>query len=305
MNKLVIVILIGSVLVACRQKSKQENDDKNLPRPVEKETQHSDTLSDYDFYLQSLDTAKASSVSLAAKRFTNTFANVDTLKADSAFLIFNRWYNQMGEYLNDQFLRDPNSGAGLSKENGGDLAAHHQQTADYSKNLHDNGFTIAAADGTTFIKSDPSFLVDKFSPYLSSSYKQYLKQTYLEDSLGFLKDGVLVIKPVELSERIVWRENFLNSHPAFIFKQKLLESQKEYTTFLMDGIDNSPAKGAGEHLNPDYLQAYEYIIATYPQSRLAMIIKPYYNAIKNNEVIRVKKLLRRLKRQGIIYDYSA
>jgi hypothetical protein len=176
----------------------------------------------------------------------------------------------------------------------------------YINTLRENGFTIDMTEGNTYIKQDRRFLSKYFYPHVSATMKEYLVQVNKENEEGFIEDAGLQITPTVLGKRILFWESFLKNHPAFTFNNNIRENQRGYTTFLLEGFDNSPViDNNTKKISADYKAAFDNILTTAPQSKLAGLVRPYYDALRKNDSKTAKSLLLKYKKEGIIYDYTA
>jgi hypothetical protein len=176
----------------------------------------------------------------------------------------------------------------------------------YVKKLKENGFDFAVGEGSTFIRQDRSFLSKYFYPHISSVMKDYLERVNKENEEGLLNDAGLAITPVQLSNRVLWWENFLKTYPSFVFASEIKEKQKGNLTFLLEGIDNTPLLNPGSNtLNGEYKKAFQNVLTSQPSSETAGLIRPYFAALKQRDIKTARKFLLQYKKQGLIYDYSA
>jgi hypothetical protein len=101
-------------------------------------------------------------------------------------------------------------------------------------------------------------------------------------------------------------EHFLDNHPTFRFSEEIKQNKRGYTTFLLEGLSNTPLLDMDTNkLSPDFKEAFDHVLDTAPQSNLAGLVKPYYLALQKNDTKTAKSLLLKYKKQRIIYDYSA
>ncbi|MDB5246947.1 MAG: hypothetical protein JWQ40_1341 [Segetibacter sp.] len=297
------LIFLALLVFACRPGKKKEVDLVTDNKPAETSIS---TIDAYNRFIKSLDTTDIASVSAAAQKYVELFAKTDSIQADSGFVLFEGLYDKMGNYLNEQHLKDSsNYDAYVLGRDTGNATKSPKANAHVQK-LKDNGFTLGTVEGSTYIKQDRNFLSKYFYPHISSVMKKYLTQVNKENEEGFIDDAGLLITPLQLSERVLWWENFLKTHPSFVYVEEIKQEQKGKTTFLLEGIDNTPLLDYNtKTLQTDYRKAFESVLKKHPQSATAALIKPYYEALKQKDTKTAKKLLQQYKKQGIIYDYSA
>jgi hypothetical protein len=303
--KFFVPALLFVFIFSCKQQ-KQEKVEKDSTPPVVAAPVKNNAVETYNTFVAKLDTSKVASVLIAAKQFDSLFANADSIRADSAFVVFNGFYDKVLNYLNEQHLTD---GVNYTAYVEGKNAVKGRKSASsdaHIKTLRENGFTIDMSEGSTYVRQDRRQISRYLYPHVSSAMKAYLVQSDIELEEGFVEDAGLVITPIALSKRILFWEDFLRNNPFFSFTQQIKQNQKGYYTFLLEGIDNTPLFDQGtQHLNSAYKAAFEFILTTSPQSDLAGHIKPYYAALTKNDLKTAKSLLLNYKKQGIMYDYSA
>jgi len=303
--KILFPALLLVVIISCGQNKKKSV--QSLPSPpVVNVPAENNAVTTYTSFINNLDTTKVASVSIAVRQFEELFSKSDTLRADSAFVIFSSFYDRMLNYLNEQHLKDGTDYTAYVTEANYSKGKKTFSADTFVRNLNENGFAIDMTEGVTYIKQDRSFLSRYFYIYVSQTMKEYLVQVDKEKEEGFVEDAGLEITPVKLCNRILFWESFIKRYPSFPFTAVIKQNQKGYITFLLEGIDNTPLIDIEtKKLSPDFQSAFDYILTNSAQSDLAGLVKPYYNALRNNDIKTVRSLLLKYKKQGIIYDYSA
>ncbi len=289
---------------SCKQKPKKQDSAEQVQKQAEPVT--TNPLKTYADFIKTLDTTKVTSVSSAATKFDEVFANADTVKADSGFVLFHHLYTSVESYLNEEHIKDPTDYTAYVSENSSPKSAKTAKADEHIKKLRQNGFTIDISEGQTYIKQERDFLIKYFYPRVSTAMKEYLVQVNIENKQGLTEDAALKITPIELGNRILFWEDFIKRNPSFVFIQDIKEKQKGNITFLLEGIDNSPLFEAGSYkLRNEYAEAFKNIIQNKPESTTAALVKPYYLALQHQDRKAARRLLQQYKKQGVIYDYSS
>lgn len=297
MKHVVLYAFVTCAFVACGQKNKStDNEHVNVDKEVV-----ITPLQSYSSFLAKKDTTQPESVTAAAKEFGVLFADTDTTVADSAFVLFNTFYNSVADHVAAAHIKDP------KKFNSFNVPGKLPDTSNaYVASLQQNGFTLEMAEGNSYVKQDYSFMQQYFYPHISNTLKNYLLQINRENKEGFLSDAALVVEPVDLVKRILYWEQFLAAHPMFYFNDNIRHNKRAYTTFLLEGTDNTPViKHGSDKIHPAYRNAYEQVISVHPKTELAALVRPYYQALQKKDQAAVNKILQRYKQQGIIFDHSA
>jgi hypothetical protein len=261
-------------------------------------------LVEYKNYIQQLDSFDAASSTMAAKKFKELFTGQTVVLCDSAFVIFNGFYESLDRNLNEKHQKDTtNYDPLVYVYEKGKEPVIPQKLTDYNRKLKDNGYEVAMDEGMTFILQDRDFISTNLYPFISNSLREYLTQLNKENKEGFATDGGLIISPTQLAKRIIWFENFMTANPNFIFSAKCLETKTGYLSILLTGMDNTPLYDDYEtkKLSQYYADGYQYLLSKYPNSQTTKIVQPYFLALKKGQTARAEDLLKRYKEQSIIY----
>ncbi len=258
-------------------------------------------LSVYEQYLNKLDTGHAVNASLAAHKFEELFSTTTQQINDSAYRLFERYYTRLADGLSDQHKFDTIETISSNAISLDDPGKYLAELAKPFAELKANGFRLSETEGMVIVIEDRSFIQPHFYKFVSPSMKEFLQQVKKESDEGFQEDAALLISPVQLCERTVWWEKFANTYPAFAMKDYATGTQKEYTTVLLKGMDNSPiADYDTKHIDSAYKEAYDHVLRKYPESATAHILKPYYDALLANDSAKASKLLMEYRNQNII-----
>lgn len=307
MTKQILSLLPAFVLFLASCKSGDEKrTDRVADSSIVGTTVSTNAIKRYDSLISALDTTNVQSVSIAANQFDRFFAGVDTITADSAYQAFEVLYAKVGDFLNETHLKDGADYSSYLEEDQTKNLERTPQKDAFVKKLTDNGYTLDMSEGMTYIRQKRKALSHYFYPHVSNAMRLYLEQMDKENEEGFVEDAGLMVTPLVLAERLLWRENFLKKHPNFCFSKELNETGRGYMTFLLEGIDNTPLLSYETHqIDDKFKEAYEEVLKSYPNSQLASIIRPYYEALKSKNKDKQKQLLKQYKKQQCIYDYSA
>ncbi len=260
-------------------------------------------LENYAKFLSQLDSTDVNSNTTATNKYTELFGQQSDAVCDSAFLEFDTFYSRLERGLNEKHYKDTtNYDAFVYTEPGTQIP---KKLINYRKNLQKNGFDINSEEGITYIMQDRNFIAKHFYPYLSQTMKKYQIKLNIENAEGFVSDASIIISPQNLVERIIWYEKFIYENPTFIFIENCRTTLKTYQTILFTGIDNTPvfSFNAPDKITDYYHETYEYLHSKYPGSRTSNLIKPYYNAILNNNIKESEAIVSKYKKDNVIFNY--
>jgi hypothetical protein len=291
------------LLSACTcNREKQEGSTTDSLASTQITTSYSERLASFTAYITQLDSTIVNNSLLATQRYQALFKLADSTHADSAFVLFTNFHKKTNDYLNAELVKDTINYARYVNDT---VIEKNPKAKDFLNNMQRNGFTLAIEDGTAYVKVDYDFYLQQFAPYVSGTMKSYLQQSDKEEKEGYMSDGGLTISPSSLADRIVFWENFLQQHPGFSFGALIQSKLVEYTTFLLEGVDNTPLfRYNSKELNPAYQTAFEHIENRYSNSKLASLVKPYFIALQQRDSKKQQQLLSAYRKQGLILDFS-
>jgi len=260
-------------------------------------------LATYSSYLTTLDTTNWESSTVAAQKYTNLFLNTDLNTRDSAFFIFNEFYAKLDNSLDDLHEKDTTiKYDSLIVDSNHHVLNLSPKLALYYQKLTGNGFKIYMSEGDTYIGEDRDFVARWFYSYVSSPVKECLIQLNKEDKEGFEEDAGITISPKQLVDRAVWWEKFAVEYPNTSITDEAQNSWKNYTTTLLEGVDNTPViEIGGTTLDDYYKTAYKYLQSNYPNTKTNAIISPYFKLMLKKQKNKADALLEEYQHKGILY----
>jgi hypothetical protein len=259
-------------------------------------------LAEFNTYIDQQDSTIIDNVRLATERYHSLFTGADSATADSAFSVLYRFHQQVNDYVNATLVKDTTNFTRYVMDT---TITLQPKQKDFVDKLSRNGFRLATAEGTAYSITDFNYYLQHFHRFVSTAMQAYLQQQLAEQREGYMSDAALVISPSVLADRILYWENFLQQHPSFIFTQGIQDKQREYTTFLLIGVDNTPLfNRQTKQLSPAFKTAFEKVISANPGSQLAALIKPYYAAVAKRDVKQQEQLLSKYRAQSLVLDFS-
>jgi hypothetical protein len=106
--------------------------------------------------------------------------------------------------------------------------------------LKNNGAKLEQSEGEYYIIANNSFANDIFMPFMSKEEQGfYAIQQYKLDT-KFVEDGGLVYSRERYAELAAECESFIKEYPETRFDTELNEIFKDYMSYCMLGIDNTP-----------------------------------------------------------------
>ncbi len=253
----------------------------------------------YREFVQSLDSSKAESVTLAFHEFKRTFGGKSTGLCDSSYLVLQELIDAVELKLNEKLQSDTTDYAALYTNTNVPLKIALAQIT-----LQKDGFKFGISEGMVYIEQDRSYVIKNLLTFFSEPMQAYLLQIEKENREGFMEDAGIVISPRVHVERIVWYEKFIAENPGFVLIKNCKSYKKAYLTYLLTGIDNTKLYENEEEmkLSPYFVQAYKYLLKTYPNSETAALVLPYKQAIEQKQKSVVEELLKKYVIKGLIYS---
>jgi len=253
----------------------------------------------YRAFIYMLDSTKAESVTQAMNEFKRAFVGKSAGLCDSAYLVLQQHIDSVELKLNEKFLSDTSDYSALYR--GGKLPQKVEKT---QKALQQNGFKLATSEGIVYIEQDRGYVTKNLLTMFSAPMQAYLLQIEKENTEGFMADAAIVISPRTHVDRIIWYEKFITENPKFILLKNCKSYKKAYLTYLLTGIDNTYLYDYEEDMKlmPYFVQAYQYLLKTYPESEAAKLVVPYKQAIEQKQKSVVEELLKKYVIKGLIFS---
>ncbi|MCW2119559.1 hypothetical protein [Flavobacterium sp. 7A] len=255
-------------------------------------------LQDYRKYILTLNQSKYYSTSIAANKYRELFNNERITIKDSAFVIFEIFYDNVQTKVNElHSIDETDYFTFISPDNNQKIP---DLILNYKNNLIENGFDIAISEGGTWIKKDRNFISKNFYDFISPEMKEYCTFLNIVEKEETLDDGALTITPTRLAERIIWLENFNNSNPTFISINNVNEYYRRFLYFLLKGSDNTDILDMKDIINQNFSDAYDFITLENSKSKTSNYVLPFYQFLKNKQKTEADYLIEKYNREGII-----
>lgn len=299
----IILILLVMCFSACTTKSAQNNntavDSTGFNADTMQLLAENPQITAYREFVQSLDSSKAESVTLALSEFRRAFGGKSTGLCDSSYLVLQELIDTVELKLNEKFQEDTTDYSSLFIN-----AKVPPEIAIARKALQKNGFKFRSSEGSVYIEQDRSYVIKNLLPMFSAAMQAYLLQIEKENREGFTEDAGIVISPRAHVERILWYEKFIAENQGFVLLKNCKDYKKAYFTYLLIGIDNTRLyeNAALMNLTPYFVKAYDYLLKTYPDSETAALVLPYKQAIEQKQKSVVDELLKKYVIKGLIYS---
>jgi len=304
MTRLILIstfILILS-LIACKNKSPQTDTtsaNNELVFDSLQVLQENPQIEAYRAFIHTLDSTKAESATLALNEFKRAFGGKSTGLCDSAYQVLQSLIDTVELKLNEQFQEDTTDYSALYT--GEKLP---EKVLEAQNALNKDGFKFGTSEGTVYIEQDRSYVTKNLLTMFSAPMQAYLLQIEKENNEGFMDDAAIVISPRVHVERIIWYEKFIAENPDFVLLKNCKDYKKAYFTYLLTGIDNTALYDNEDEMTlaPYFVQAYKYLLKTYPDSETATLVLPYKQAIEQKQKSVVQELQKKYIIKGIIYS---
>jgi len=303
MNTRLLAFLLLLTACTCNQPKQESTATDSLPAIPAISFQ--ERLVRFAQYTSTLDSTIVNNNRAAVAQFQTLFAGADSTIADSAFYLFRNFHLRSLDYEYSELIKDTTDYTGFHSDSS-KLASASAKVKVYLQKLQTNGFALKSSEGLAYIVEDFDYLVQNFSSFVSTGMKEFLEQQAKEAKEGYMDDGGLLITPKRVANRIIIREGFRRKYPHFIYNTDIAASQRELTTVLLEGVDNTPLFDYDtKKVSFEFVEAYEHVLKNYPSSNLATIVKPYYQALKQNNTQELGRQLKQLRKQGVILDFSS
>jgi len=253
----------------------------------------------FQSFVQLLDSSKAESATLALNEFKRTFTGKSVGLCDSAYGVLQALIDTVELKLNDKLQTDTTDYSALYT-----AEKIPQKIVLAQKALFKDGFRFGTSEGVVYIVQDRSYVTKNLLTMFSPPMQAYLLQIEKENREGFMEDAAIVISPRVHVERILWYEKFIAENSGFVLIKNCKDYKKAYLTYLLTGIDNTMLFENEEEmkLSPYFIQAYKYLLKTYPESETAALVMPYKQAIEQKQKSVVQELLKKYVIKGLIYS---
>jgi uncharacterized protein (UPF0297 family) len=294
-------LLFLTMIFSCSQ---QQNNSKNIETSTPENTKN--VVNQYASFLAGLDPTNINTIPVAMNKYQELFKDEIIESKDSAFVLFDSYYQKVDESANDLMTKDTtNFDAFVMLDENGNSLPLSKKLRDYQDKITQNGFEIASSEGAAYIKQNRDFITKGFYDFVTPTMKEYLEQLNKENKEGFSEDGGIAIEPKEYIDRVIWWENFIEKNKNFIQLAKCNENRKYLLTFLMTGLDNTPLiSDENNEIEDFYKTAYSYLQSAFPNSQTNKMIAPYFAALINKDKVKTAKILKGYKQQKLIEDFE-
>ncbi len=287
------LILLAFVVCSCNNASEQKKPAKPVAPP------HA-TVAEYKAFLDGLDTVTVGNATLAAEQFKKLFNTRDTFRNDSAFCLFVEYHQRLIHGLNETSVFDTILESGIEDISLDSPDAVLPALEAPFAALRKNGFQLDQVEDFIAIVPDSSFIAKNFYPHLSMPMRKFLQKVSHENEEGTEEDGGLIITATQVADRALWWEWFTTAYPVFALGESAKEYRQFYLTCLLRGLDNTPVLDPyTKAADTNFVRAYQYILDKHGNTQTAKYIGPYYEAIMDNNRLRIDTILTQYQMQDI------
>lgn len=302
MKNYIYGLLVIGVIASCKSKPSQESTTDSTKTVITKSTvtYKGPLFAEYAGFVKKLDDKMPENATIAAKKYVELFKGKDTATCDTAFLIFNKFYKQMSEALEDVNEKDD---IDLEKYFAYTNSPKNipQKVTTYVANLKANGFDLAESEGTMYITQDWDFAAKYFYDLVSPSMKSFLQEINIENKQVYQEDAGIIVGADTLVDRAVWWERFAKTHTGFIWKSEVSATKKEYLNVLLRGMDNTPVFEANT-LDSFFEKTYNYMSTKYSDTETWKLAKPVYDLLRQGKKADADKLTEQYSKRGLLLD---
>lgn len=252
----------------------------------------------YRAFVAGLDSTDMAIVTKSADEFKRSFSGQPAELCDSAYAVFQAKYDEVEAILNENHQNDTTDYSPLFQRG----TVVQPAVREFQKTLLSNGFKLSIAGGATYIEIDRSFISKNFYPMLSPIMKQYLDEIQKENKEGFALDELITISYRQLVDRIVWYDQFVRENPKFVMIDNCRSYQKAYLTYLLTGYGKTSLYGNAQtgEISPYFAKAFKYMMEKYTDSETSILVKPYWEALKQKKSADAQAILKDLRIKGLV-----
>jgi len=278
-NKLLFYSCILLFLFSCNSNDKTSTANKDIALPKTLES-FADSLVRLDkFTLESID---------AAAGYYQRLVPADTVLADSAAVMFLRYVGTVVDTVNQKLYQDSVDYSILIYEQPNNAPQKQKQFQQYLLNHH----VLLQGDGEGGVYAVPDYqwINQQLQPKTSTATDNYLTLLGKEEKDPTLLDAGLAIETKELVDRLIATETLMKQNLPHGFSKDVAQKNKFYTGTLLFGSDNSPALEYNDiSLVEEYRVGYDYLLATYPNSAAAQLVKQWHSIVKTKDSKKIEE----------------
>jgi len=220
---------------------------------------------------------------------------LDKFEKDSLFSTIFRVIVEKENLLNDHLFKNKEY-EDYNSLMWSDTKLHTESALEYQKKLNLNNIRIASVEGNIYLIYDFENKYDLIKSQLSKSTQNLFDLIILERDYPTTEDAGLIISLNELVDRIIrWEDQVEAAFPMF---DVIIDEYKYNLQFLTQGVENTPISYDSINIQKEFLEAYDYMIKKYPNSKSSKIIERYYKMIRDNGF----KLNEKIRKFNIIID---
>lgn len=308
-----IGFLLGLTLVSCGSEVAPAKK-KNAKKTSIETANYAVRLNEYKEFVSGLDVSKVESSSEAAEKYSELLKGADTEICDKAFVVFHELYEKIEENVADQLLHNKkvqDSPCVEIDENGKELPMI-KVLSDLDKKWKEHGFRLECWEGFPAVGTNRDFIAQNFYKSVSPTMRKFLKALHENDDNVFQVDAGIVLTEKEFVDRAVWWETFVSENPDFILVDRAKALKKEYFTYLIYGMNNTPAisymsNGSEEtisDLSAYFATAYTYLDKKYPNSEANKHVKPFFKAAMLRDFEKVEAIRKDYTKKGFMIDFE-
>ncbi len=281
--KLYLYILTLLILFSCKEKNVSEENLPLIDVPSIKEISKID-LSKTDLILDELNADKSLLLeklkSENTEDFNNLFENFKTKREIKITKLNELEENLLANYIN---FYDNNSQKYILPDSLKVINSTFEKA-----NLEFWG----VGEGYTELRTEPNFYYNVFKKYVTKDYSDFLLLEAKDNSVLYSADAGIGITFEEISERVLYWENYLNKYPKSKLFEKAREDYINYCTNYLFGMDNTPTfEYSTNEIYPENQLEFDRFISKNPKSKLTALVNLLLINIKKMNADELRKTL--------------
>lgn len=214
--------------------------------------------------------------------FDNLSANLknnDTLYNDKIYYNFQKDFSKIVNEMNEKGVDN------IFEED----ACYGNKIVEGNKNLYNQMKIFITTNECGYIfNPNWSQLQSNYGKFLSPTYNNWL--SYLERNKKIFEDAGLIIEVDKLRENIIYLEKML-TNDNFVAKNDVKNTLNFMLEVYLTVIDNTPVFSYdNDILKSDFKNSYEKFLAENQESKYYLIVKHYYDMLKDNNYKKSDKI---------------
>jgi Bacterial SH3 domain len=143
------------------------------------------------------------------------------------------------------------------------------------------GLEMRFPEGMMYLALKPGLAISTVEPFVSKTMRRYLEIRKKEEANIWMEDAGLNITPLELADRAITWDTFLEENPDFPLETTITQTRNGYQSVLIVGSDNTPAFDyTTGKLDKSWKDAWDWVLKTKPNSDTGKLLQEWNDILK-------------------------